>query len=89
MSEVPHPDNFFWYAFAVALTSILGTVLVIVITRYVNKTDENFKLLTSICDALRDSNKDMKAMLMLHEHRLNGHDDDIKTVESYIVKNRK
>lgn len=88
--QAPYPDTLFWYTFAAALATILGTILIIVITRYVNKTDDNFKVLTGIIDFLKDSNSDLKSMLKIHEHRLDGHDDDIEQIKgNYIVRHKK
>lgn len=67
------PDGWFYYAVTIAF----GGALIGVIWRYTGKIDTT---LTEI----QKTNHEMKTMLLLHEQKLETHDDDISDIKNKI-----
>lgn len=79
MSQIPNPDQYFWYT----LATILGCALIWVIGRYITKQD---KLMDRVLDMLMD----LSTISKVHDTRLNNHDKDIERLEEHrIVTYRK
>lgn len=75
MSQIPNPDQFFWYT----LATLLGVALVWVIGRYITKQD---KLMDRVLDMLMD----LSTISKVHDTRLNNHDKDIERLAKLSEK---
>lgn len=74
------PDGWFYYA----VTLAFGGALIWVILRYTSKID------TTLVE-IQKTNNEMKTMLMLHEQKLETHDQDIAHLkqQNFTVNYRK
>lgn len=78
MSQIPTPDQLFWYM----LATLLGSALIWVIGRYITKQE---KLMDRVLDMLTD----LSTISKVHETRLNNHDKEIGQLQETRIVNYK
>lgn len=71
----PEPDNYFWYAFATGLASIL----IVIIWRYVSKTER-------VLEKITDSVNGLIKMTAVNDLRIGEAEKDIKELKQKTDK---